>query len=81
MPANPSRDAGAARASQAAELKAFVARLHFYVGLFVGPFLLVAALTGVLYVLTPQLEDLLYRDTLTAADPGPARPLAEQATA
>ncbi|WP_419896372.1 PepSY-associated TM helix domain-containing protein [Roseomonas sp. USHLN139] len=81
MPATPSREAGAARASQAAELKAFVTRLHFYVGLFVGPFLLVAALTGVLYVLTPQLEDRLYRDTLTAADPGPARPLAEQAAA
>jgi uncharacterized iron-regulated membrane protein len=37
--------------SASADLKAFIARLHFYVGLFVGPFLLVAAITGVLYVL------------------------------
>ncbi|WP_159999313.1 PepSY domain-containing protein [Roseomonas sp. 18066] len=81
MPANPSPGAGAARASQAAELKAFVSRLHFYVGLLTGPFLLVAALTGVLYVLTPQLEDFLYKDALTATAEGPPRPLAEQAAA
>jgi uncharacterized iron-regulated membrane protein len=92
MSAMPPRRAGAgaapapapapARAAPAAELKAFVTRLHFYVGLFVGPFLLVAALTGVLYVLTPQLEERLYREALQAAPGGaPARPLAEQAAA
>jgi hypothetical protein len=32
----------------------------FYIGLFVGPFILVAALTGTLYVLTPQIESHLY---------------------
>ena len=37
------------------EFKAFIARLHFYAGLFVGPFILIAALTGTLYVLTPQI--------------------------
>ncbi|MFP3374332.1 PepSY domain-containing protein, partial [Pseudomonas sp. SIMBA_068] len=31
-------------------------RLHFYIGLFIAPFIFVAALTGTLYVLTPQLE-------------------------
>lgn len=39
-------------------------RLHFYVGLFVGPFIFFAALTGTLYVATPQLENTLYRHAL-----------------
>jgi uncharacterized iron-regulated membrane protein len=63
------------------DLKAFVARLHFYVGLFVGPFLLVAAVTGVLYVLTPQLEDIIYRQALTTGTTGPARSLVAQTEA
>lgn len=61
--------------------KPFVARLHFYVGLFVGPFLLVAALTGTLYALTPQIESWLYRDQLATESRGPPRPLGEQAEA
>ncbi|MFC4166966.1 PepSY-associated TM helix domain-containing protein [Teichococcus aestuarii] len=68
-------------ASPAVELRAFIARLHFYVGLFVGPFLLAAALTGVLYVLTPQLEEALYRQALRTDSAGPARSLAAQAEA
>jgi uncharacterized iron-regulated membrane protein len=60
------------------EFKAFVARLHFYAGLFVGPFILVAALTGTLYVLTPQLEALLYREQLTTATTGEPAALASQ---
>lgn len=28
----------------------FFRRLHFYIGLFVGPFIFIAALTGALYV-------------------------------
>ncbi len=63
------------------ELKAFVARLHFYAGLFVGPFILVAALTGTLYVLTPQLETLLYRQQLTTDTTGEPAPLAAQIAA
>ncbi len=39
-------------------------RLHFYIGLFIGPFIFVAALTGTLYVATPQLENWLYHDAL-----------------
>lgn len=45
-------------------LRPLVRRLHFHVGLFVGPFLFVAALSGLLYTLTPQLEELVYRDAL-----------------
>ena len=65
----------------ASGLKAFVARLHFYVGLFVGPFILVAAVTGTLYALTPQIESWLYRDQLTTSATGPMQPLAAQAGA
>ncbi|WP_312627801.1 PepSY-associated TM helix domain-containing protein [Scandinavium sp.] len=53
-------------------------RLHFAVGLFVGPFIFVAALTGTLYVATPQLESLLWHDALTAEKSGQAHSLAEQ---
>ena len=53
-------------------------RLHFYVGLFVGPFIFFAALTGTLYVATPQLENTLYRHALHTDSVGEARPLAEQ---
>ncbi|HEY5795848.1 MAG TPA: PepSY-associated TM helix domain-containing protein [Bosea sp. (in: a-proteobacteria)] len=63
------------------EFKAFVARLHFYAGLFVGPFILVAALTGTLYVLTPQLEALLYREQLTASTAGEPAALTAQIAA
>lgn len=55
-------------------------RLHFYVGLFVGPFIFFAALTGTLYVATPQLENTLYRHALHTDSVGEARPLAEQIT-
>lgn len=57
---------------------ALLKRLHFYIGLFVGPFLLVAALTGVLYALTPQIEEYLYADALHSDSRGPILPLAEQ---
>ena len=57
-------------------------RLHFYAGLFVAPFLLVAALTGLAYTATPQLERWVYGAELTVADPGgPARPVAERIAA
>ncbi|WP_370938259.1 PepSY-associated TM helix domain-containing protein [Amycolatopsis sp. cg13] len=47
-----------------AALRPLVLRLHFYAGVFVGPFLLVAALTGIAYVWTPQLEEALYSQEL-----------------
>ena len=53
-------------------------RLHFYVGLFVGPFIFFAALTGTLYVATPQLENALYRHALHTDSVGEPKPLAEQ---
>ncbi|WP_207099882.1 PepSY-associated TM helix domain-containing protein [Paracoccus shandongensis] len=62
-------------------LRPFLVRMHFYIGLFVGPFIFVAALTGLLYVLTPQIEAWLYRDALYTDSTGPARSLADQAGA
>lgn len=53
-------------------------RLHFYIGLFVAPFIFIAALSGTLYVMTPQLEQLIYRDTLTVQPVGEAHSLTAQ---
>lgn len=62
-------------------LKGLVTRIHFYAGLFVGPFLLVAALTGLLYTLSPPIERWLYADALTAPVSGPELPLSRQVEA
>lgn len=56
-------------------------RLHFYIGLFIAPFIFIAALTGTLYVLTPQLEKLIYADALTTETQGVAQPLSAQISA
>jgi uncharacterized iron-regulated membrane protein len=53
-------------------------RFHFYIGLFVGPFIFVAALTGTLYVAAPQLESLIYRQALQGELQGEPKPLASQ---
>ena len=57
---------------------ALLLRLHFYAGLLVGPFIFVAALSGALFAMTPQIESWLYHAELTTEAPGEARPLAEQ---
>jgi uncharacterized iron-regulated membrane protein len=49
-----------------------ITRLHFYIGLFIGPFIFVAALTGTIYVITPQIENALYKDVLTTQNIGKA---------
>ena len=59
-------------------LFALLMRIHFYVGLLVGPFILVAALSGIGYVLTPSVESWLYRDALTASTQNAPQPLARQ---
>lgn len=69
-------------ARRASWLGPLLLRLHFYAGIFVGPFILVAAVTGGLYALTPQLESVIYAEELTAAsaDAEPV-PLADQVIA
>jgi uncharacterized iron-regulated membrane protein len=69
---------GAPAPASGTALVALLTRLHFYVGLFVGPFILVAAITGTLFVLTPQIEDHLYAAQLYSDASGPTRTLAEQ---
>ena len=59
-------------------LKPLITRIHFYAGLFVGPFLLVAAVTGLLYTLAPTLERWVHADALQVPVSGPATPLSEQ---
>ncbi|GIG59917.1 membrane protein [Longispora fulva] len=57
-------------------------RLHFYAGLLVAPFLIVAAVSGLAYSVAPQIDDILYSDVLySRTDTGPQRTLAEQVTA
>ncbi|GLY39933.1 peptidase [Amycolatopsis sp. NBRC 101858] len=62
-----------------AAIRPLVLRLHFYAGVFIGPFLLVAAVTGLAYVWTPQLEQAVYDHELhVPAAPGVV-PLEQQA--
>jgi uncharacterized iron-regulated membrane protein len=61
--------------------RGLVLRLHFYAGLLVGPFILVAVATGLLYVLTPQLEDWLYAEQLRVPPSAQQLPLADQVRA
>ncbi|MFD9698673.1 PepSY-associated TM helix domain-containing protein [Lentzea sp. NPDC059081] len=56
-------------------------RLHFYAGVLVGPFVLIAALTGVLYALTPQLESWIYSDQLRVPATANQLPLKTQVEA
>lgn len=58
-------------------LQALIRRLHFYIGFLVGPFLLVAAVSGVLYALTPQIESRLYDHALHTESQGPSLSLAQ----
>lgn len=58
-----------------------VSRLHFYIGLLVGPFILVAALSGLAYVASPALEAWVYQDILQGTEHGDAQRLSAQIAA
>ncbi|NEA38754.1 PepSY domain-containing protein [Streptomyces sp. SID11385] len=62
-------------------LRPLLLRLHFYAGILIGPFLLVAAVTGLLYTATPQIESVVYRHELKVTPHGEARPLDAQVDA
>ena len=51
-------------------------RWHFYAGLFVAPFMILLALTGIIYLFKPQLDPLLYRQ-LMVVDAGEHRQSAD----
>ncbi|MFC3945063.1 PepSY domain-containing protein [Pseudomonas gingeri NCPPB 3146 = LMG 5327] len=44
-------------------------RWHFYAGLFVAPFMILLALTGIIYLFKPQLDPLMYSNLLKV-EPG-----------
>ncbi|WP_353890573.1 PepSY domain-containing protein [Micromonospora sp. WMMA1363] len=76
------RSAAPRPARPSTPLAALLVRLHFYTGILVAPFLVIAALTGLAYTVTPQLDQALYGDKLTVAGTGAQpRTLAEQVTA
>lgn len=52
--------------------------VHFYAGVFVAPFLVVAALTGLAFTVAPQLDRMVYAELLATPSTGPAQPLAAQ---
>ena len=67
------------RASAWARFRPLVMRLHFYAGLFVAPFVLVAGCTGLLYAVIPQIDNVVNRHELTVDHVGDQRlPLTEQ---
>jgi uncharacterized iron-regulated membrane protein len=46
------------------EARPVLLRVHFYAGIFAAPFILVAAVTGLLYTLSPWLDEVAYHDQL-----------------
>ncbi|GAB7071396.1 PepSY domain-containing protein [Mycobacterium hodleri] len=63
-------------------IRPLLLRLHFYAGVFVGPFILIAAITGLLYALIPQIDSTVFRHELTVDHVGETRlPLADQLSA
>ncbi|MDY6810150.1 MAG: PepSY domain-containing protein [Actinomycetota bacterium] len=56
-------------------------RLHFYAGILVAPFLLIAAVSGALYAVAPTMENLVYRGYLHTESTGTPQPLADQVSA
>lgn len=56
-------------------------RLHFWSALIASPFVLVACLTGLLYVFTPQIERALHGHLDTVVPQAEARPLDEAVAA
>lgn len=79
---DPTEQAGATpRGNTDKLLLALITRLHFLAGLFIGPFILIAALSGLLYALTPQLEYRLYQHLLFTDSRGAVQPLSLQVDA
>ncbi|MGW3033078.1 PepSY-associated TM helix domain-containing protein [Streptomyces sp. NPDC001178] len=78
----PAAAAPAPSPSRLAALRPLVLRLHFYAGVFVAPFLLVAAVTGFLYAGAFQAEKLVYAHEMTVAKVGDTKlPISQQVTA
>ena len=53
-----------------AALRRLLLRLHFYAGVLIAPFLILAAVSGLLYTSSFVVEDVLYQDLRTVAETG-----------
>ncbi|MGQ5652393.1 PepSY-associated TM helix domain-containing protein [Streptomyces sp. EKR5.2] len=78
--AEPSRPA-APDPSRWAPLRPLVLRLHFYAGVLVAPFLLVAAVTGFLYAASFQAERIVYAQETTIPAGDSKLPIGRQVAA
>lgn len=65
----------ATKLSLLARRKSLFWRIHFWAALIASPFALVAALTGILYIFTPQIESVLYASLDHVVPSGEMRPL------
>lgn len=63
---------------QAVLLLQFLRRLHAFVGIFIGPFIIIASITGALYGVSFAIENWLYRDILTVSESKTHQGLAAQ---
>ncbi|MFF3543063.1 PepSY-associated TM helix domain-containing protein [Streptomyces platensis] len=61
-----------------AALRPLVLRLHFYAGVLIAPFLLLAAVTGLLYAASFQVEKAVYAHELSVPVGKAERPLSQQ---
>jgi uncharacterized iron-regulated membrane protein len=53
-------------------------RWHFYAGLFVIPFILMLATTGIIYLFKPQLDALMYHNKMFVQPTGTVLPYTQQ---
>ncbi|MFE3323069.1 PepSY-associated TM helix domain-containing protein [Nocardia sp. NPDC059195] len=79
-PSAPPASGGRPRSGsrRALHLYPLALRLHFYAGIFVAPFMLIAALTGALYAIAPTIESFVSRDLLQVDTTGPEQALSSQ---
>ncbi|WP_405135163.1 PepSY-associated TM helix domain-containing protein [Nocardia sp. NBC_01388] len=87
-PINPARNSespptkeSTTKRNAANAFQALLLRLHFYAGVFVAPFILIAAVTGALYAVAPTLESFTDSHLLHTDSTGPAKPLSQQIAA
>jgi len=60
---------------------ALLLRLHFYAGILIGPFILIAATSGALYAVSPTIEQIVYDHELHVSASSSSLSLAEQVRA
>ncbi|MER7605148.1 PepSY domain-containing protein [Nocardioides sp. NPDC127503] len=80
-PTEPQTEAPGARLGWWPTIRPLVLRLHFYAGVLVAPFILVASVTGLLYTIAPQVEQIAYHDLTHVTPSGDQVTLAEQVAA